>query len=325
MNEITSVIVLSFNKFEETTGRCVDSLALDPGFPGWDVIVVDNDSDQNTQVCLAAAAQKYPSARFVFSETNRGFAGGMNLGMRQARGDVFILLNSDTIVPPGMISRIADTIRSRPKIGLLGPVSNAAGNEQGIFSKGGATQDTIAEGIAFANAARGSSPVPAFRLDFCCVALRRDAYQTVGELDEQFGRGYYEDFDYSLRVRNAGLDLAVLEDAFIFHQGSASFKELGKETRKLIVRNKALLLKKHGRRVRFPHSRDDNLAVLHHYALLSRNGHPPPQYRVLNRLALARANQPRSWWKRWRYGRWLAEVERLLQPLVAGPARNKSV
>lgn len=320
---VTSVIVLSYNKFAETTGRCLDSLADDPEFPSWDVVVVDNGSDQKTRSSLAAAAEKYPSLRLILSETNRGFAGGMNLGMGQARGDVFILLNSDTIVPPGTIARIADTLRSMLEIGLLGPVSNAAGNEQGIFTKSTRPQDAISEGIEFANAAHGRLPIPAYRLDFCCVALRRDAYDIVGELDENFGRGYYEDFDYSLRVRNAGLGLAILEDAFIYHQGSASFKELGKETRNLIARNKALLLGKHGKGIRFAHSRDANLSVLNQYLRMSQAGQPPPQYRLMNRLALAKTNRPRSWWKRWRYDRRVAQVEQSLQNLDLGPARRQ--
>lgn len=323
---VTSVIVLSYNKFAETTGRCLDSLAGDPDFPSWDVVVVDNASDKKTRLSVAAATEKYPSLRLILSETNRGFAGGMNLGMRHAQGDVFILLNSDTIVPSGTIARIADTIRSRPEIGLLGPVSNAAGNEQGIFTKSTRPQDAISEGIEFANAAHVRlPPIPAYRLDFCCVALRRDAYETVGELDENFGRGYYEDLDYSLRVRNAGLDLAILEDAFIYHQGSASFKELGKETRNLIARNKVLLLAKHGRGIRFPHSRDANLSVLNQYLQMSHAGQPPPQYRLLNRLTLAKTNRPRSWWKRWRYDRRVAQVEQSLQNLNPGLGRRQSL
>ena len=318
---VTSVIVLSYNKFAETTGRCLDSLSGDPGFPIWDVVVVDNASDRKTRSSLAAAAEKYRSLRLILSETNRGFAGGMNLGMRHAQGDVFILLNSDTIVPPGTIARIADTIRSRQEIGLLGPVSNAAGNEQGIFTRSTHPRDAISEGIEFANAAHGRLPIAAYRLDFCCVALRRDVYDIVGELDENFGLGYYEDFDYSLRVRNAGLELAILEDAFIYHQGSASFKELGKETRNLIARNKALLLEKHGKGIKFPHSRDANLSVLNQYALMSEGSRPPP-YRVLNRLALAKADRPRSWWKRWRHDRRVAQVEQSLQNLDSNPARN---
>jgi GT2 family glycosyltransferase len=316
---LTSVIVLSYNKFSETTGRCLDSLADDPEFQNWDAIVVDNASDEETQTRLSTAAQRYPSLRLILSEVNRGFAGGMNLGMRQARGDVFILLNSDTVVPKGIIGRIADAVRSNPRTGLLGPVTNAAGNEQGIFTSGVDAREALEEGLAFANAQAASRLVPAYRLDFCCVALSRDAYDKVGELDEAFGRGYYEDFDYSLRARQAGLELGVLEGAFVYHQGSVSFKVLGRDTRNLIARNKALLLKKHGGGVRFPHSRDANLEVLMHYARMSGDGNPPPRIRILNRLALARANQPKSWWKRWRYRRRLAEVEQSLQPLLAGP------
>lgn len=323
---VASVIVLSYNKFAETTGRCLDSLADDAEFPSWDVVVVDNASDQKTRSSLAAAAEKHPSLRLILSETNRGFAGGMNLGMRQARGDVFILLNSDTIAPPGMLGRIADAARRSSHIGLLGPVTNAAGNEQGIFTSGAGRDDTVSEGIRFANAASGSSPIRAYRLDFCGVAMRRNVYERVGELDESFGRGYYEDFDYSLRVRGAGYELAILEDAFIYHEGSASFKELGKETTQLIARNKALLLAKHGNDIQFAHSRDANLSVLKRYALMSSAGHTPPAYRVMNRLTLARADQPKSWWKRWRHARRVAVVEQSLQPLLllSRPVRKES-
>lgn len=309
---LTTIIVLSYNKFAQTTGRCLDSLAEDADFSNWDVVVVDNASDQQTRSSLVAVSAKYPDLKLVLSETNRGFAAGMNLGMRCARGDVFILLNSDTIVPPGTVARIADTLRSRPGIGLLGPVSNAAGNEQGIFSSDTLPEGAIAEGIQFANAARGQPPIAAYRLDFCCVALRRDAYEMVGELDEKFGRGYYEDFDYSLRARNAGLELAIIEDAFVYHQGSVSFRELGRETRELIARNKALLLAKHGKDIYFPHSREANLSVLNQYLRMSQAGRPPPTYRLQNRLTLAKTNRPRRWWKRWRYDRQVARVEQSL-------------
>jgi len=185
-------------------------------------------------------------------------------------------------------------------------------------------QDAISEGIEFANAADSLLSIPVYRLDFCCVAMRRDVCQMVGELDESFGRGYYEDFDYSLRMRNAGFELAILEDAFIYHHGSASFKELGKEIGKLIAHNKVLLLEKHGQGVRFPHRRDANLSVLNQYALMSESGHPPPRYRVLNRLTLAKADRPRSWWKRWRHDRRVAKVERSLQFLIPGSALQES-
>lgn len=317
---LTTIIVLSYNKFSETTGPCIRSLADDPDFTRWEVVVVDNASDPATRSSLTDLARIYPRLRLILNDANLGFAGGMNLGMRQARGDVFILLNSDTIVPPGMVGRIASAVRRNAQVGLLGPVTNAAGNEQGIFTSAMDYQVKISEGLKFSNAGSDSSPIRAYRLDFCCVALRRDVYQAVGDLDEDFGRGYYEDFDYSLRVANAGFDLAILEDAFIYHQGSASFNDLGEETRNLIARNKAILMAKHGTDICFPHSRDANLSVLDSYLRMAQAGQPPPPYRLSNRLALAKSNRPRSLWKRWRYDKRVTQVERPLLELHPGSA-----
>ncbi|MEQ1879933.1 MAG: glycosyltransferase family 2 protein [Burkholderiales bacterium] len=320
---LNTVIVLSFNKFSETTSRCLESLAKDPEFSSWDLIVVDNASDHKTRSLLVEASEKYPSMRLILNLTNFGFGGGMNIGMRHARGDIFVLLNSDTVVPPETIGRLAAALRSNASLGLLAPVTNAAGNEQGIFSRGNDIEALISEGTAFANAEKNSPPIPAYRLDFCCVALPRSVYQSVGDFDENFGRGYYEDFDYSLRVRNAGFELSVLEDAFIYHQGSASFKELGEEIRELIARNKAILLAKHGNDLKFPHSRDANLAVLNEYLTMARNGHLLSQYRMFNRLALTKINRPRSWWKRWQYDRRVALItSALTDTLKKSTAQN---
>jgi hypothetical protein len=59
-----------------------------------------------------------------------------------------------------------------------------------------------------------------------CVAMRRDVFQQVGALDEQFEVGMFEDDDYSRRVRTAGLKVICAEDVFVHHFGQASFGEL---------------------------------------------------------------------------------------------------
>ena len=51
-----SIIILSFNNYEETTGKCLDALAADPDFSQWEVIVVDNASDAITQQQLEEAS-----------------------------------------------------------------------------------------------------------------------------------------------------------------------------------------------------------------------------------------------------------------------------
>ncbi len=309
-NNPLSVIVLGYTRFAETTGPCLASLAADPDFPSWDVILVDNGTDEQIRALSVQAAVAYPTLKLLRLDQNAGFAGGMNAGLRMAQGDPIILLNSDLLVPPGMIGRLADALRNHPRAGLISPVTNAAGNEQQIFIDPAA--DVMQQGRAFADAGEDGC-VSAYRLDFCCVGLSRKAYETVGGLDEGFGPGYYEDFDYSLRVRQAGLDLLVAENAFVYHEGGGSFGRVSREKKALMARNRRLFLERHGRDTSIPNRRETNLAVLTQYVEAAQAGRAPPAYRVANRLRLAETDVPKGPWKRWRYRRKVAAVARRLR------------
>lgn len=311
-----SIVILSYKKFAETTEACFRSLTLDPQFPEWEMIIVDNDSGLDTQRPLEKLADQHSNIRLVLNETNLGFAGGMNTGLREATGDVICLLNSDTMAATGAIERMANRLRSDERVGLVGPVTNAAGNEQKIFIESeGPGELVISEGERFANSGAGGR-ILAYRLDFCAVVLKREVFEAIGGLDENFGRGYYEDFDYSLSARAAGFDLEVADDAFIYHQGSASFGPVSSDMKALIAANKSRIMQKHGRSTHFPHVRDANLSVLRQYVEQMEAGQPPPDYRIRNRLRLARAEQPRGPIKRWRYKRRLALVEQYLATLM---------
>lgn len=306
-----SIIILSFNHYDETTGQCLSTLAADPDFLQWEVIVVDNASDPATQQKLTRDSQRYPHVTFIFNEKNLGFAAGNNVGIRKATGEVIVLLNSDAFPPAGMIARLLGHFDGNRSWGMLGPVTNAAGNEQLILTQSKAMEGKIAEGLQYAH--NGSADVlDAYRMDFFCVAIPRKVMDQIGLLDEDFGRGYYEDLDFSLRVKQAGYRLGVAEDAFVYHRGSSSFGKVPREIKELMKRNKRLIYSKHGRHVDIPHIRTANLCVLKQYANKKIAGATVSEYRIANRLHHARANLPKGWFKRWRYLRALAAVEKKL-------------
>src|SRR5262249_37671047 len=63
-------------------------------------------------------------------------------------------------------------------------------------------------------------------LAFFCVAMRREAFASVGALDERFGLGLFEDGDYNRRARAAGWTIRCARDAFVHHWQNASFRRL---------------------------------------------------------------------------------------------------
>jgi GT2 family glycosyltransferase len=77
--------------------------------------------------------------------------------------------------------------------------------------------------------------------------LPRHTYEQIGELDEQFGRGFFEDDDYCRRIEQAGMKVLCVEDVFIHHHLSASFNKLRSADRQaLFEQNKALYEAKWG-------------------------------------------------------------------------------
>jgi GT2 family glycosyltransferase len=303
-----SVVILGYSRFEETTGRCLASLAEDPDFAAWDLIVIDSGTDAPTAAKYRQAAAQYPTLKLSRLETNTGVPGGFNAGLRLTQGDPIVLLTSDLVVPAGAIARLAAAFDRHPRAGLIAPVTNNAGTEQKIFIE--PTGDVMAQGRAFAEAT-ADGYLSAYRLDFFCVGLRRGVYAAIGGLDEAFSPGYYEDFDYSLRAKEAGFELLIAENIFVYHEGGGSFR-VSPEKKALIARNKRLFLHKHGRDTWLPHLRDGNFAALGQYAEQTQAGHSPPALRIANRLRLAETDVPKGPWKRWRYRHKLAAMARRL-------------
>lgn len=319
-----SLVVLSFNRFDLTTGPCLASLlALQPAAAQAELILVDNgSSDGAAQACETIAAEHPDLIRWLPLPENLGFAGGMNRGAAQAQGEWLVLVNSDTVFPAGALAALAETLaRVPPEVGLVGPVTNAAGNGQCLALPGLDNADAIA--TVGASAMRHSVGVlsPAYRCDFFCVAIRREAWDVLNGLDERFGLGYYEDFDFSLRARQAGFEACIAEDVFIVHAGSISFRALGPQQRDLMKRNKALLQARHPD-ARFEHQRLGNAQALE--ALLQhaeqQGWTPALQQRAGWRYAELCRNEPRSPLKRWFWRRRQAAVKRRLDDAGIRPA-----
>lgn len=294
----TSIIIVSYNNFDTTTGPCLRSLLKDTAAGNFEIIVIDNASQDNTPEKLKKLVNGKKNVRLVLNNTNRGFAGGNNDGVNIARGEILILLNSDTMVPIGAIGRLSLLLIDHPEWGMLGPVTNEAGNEQKIFVESLETKEIIVEGERWCAHSRGDC-FASERLDFFCVAMRKATYEQLGGLDEQFGPGYYEDTDFSIRAKRIGLKMMFTEDVFVCHRAGKSFSNMGKKfVKKLMRENKKKLIKKHSGIIKLHHMRDRNINIMYQYVLLKENIDKSfsqgLEYKFHNRLQLARTMYPNN-------------------------------
>ena len=166
--------------------------------------------------------------------------------MRVATGEYLVILNNDTYVTRGWVRSLLAHFKRNPKLGLLGPVTNNIGNEAKIAIEYGSMEEMATRSQGYTLAHPGHS-IRLRTVAFFCVMMRRAVFEEVGELCEEYSRGFFEDDDYCRRTERAGWSIECADDVFVHHHLSASFDALGATAkRELFERNKAIYEAKWG-------------------------------------------------------------------------------
>lgn len=238
----TSIIIPVCNQLPYTR-QCLGLLAAT--CPQADVIVVDNGSTDGSGGWLDEWSHG-DNRHVEHLGTNEGFAKACNVGMELAdESDNLVLLNNDTLPAEGWLDRLLDCLHSAPEVGLAGPVSNNVSGPQKVP----VPYNTLGEVEGFSwdwGMAHAGERARLDRLVGFCLAIKREVYERVGPLDEQFGLGTFEDDDYCLRARQAGYTNMVARDCFMHHFGSMTFKGEGLDMAAMQAANQKLFEAKHG-------------------------------------------------------------------------------
>ena len=229
------IAILNFNG-SEYLKLTLDSLVRAKTNIPFTVGVIDNGSSQKD----LQKAQKYfdnyigtedkQDGFFIASDKNLGFSGGNNVVISRFLKDEKIthvcLLNSDVIVTDYWLDYLL-----RSQCSVVGPVTNAAGNEQTIkvdykVELALSAFEKVNKYACMRHEAYDGYYTKSDILYFFNTVIERKVIENVGLLDEQFYPGSFEDNDYCLRILKAGYDMTIIRDCFVHHFGSGSFAKL---------------------------------------------------------------------------------------------------
>jgi N-acetylglucosaminyl-diphospho-decaprenol L-rhamnosyltransferase len=247
------IIIVSFNARGDLE-RCLHSLRAAPPAMHHRVIVVDNAS---TDGSVEAVRAGWPGVHVIELPRNAGFAAANNAGIRAGNGDLLLLLNSDTIVPPGAIDTLAARLLRDPSIVAAGPrLVDGEGRAEWSFGHMLTPRNEAQRLVLAALHARGLPAVSGYidratrRESYpdwvtgACLLVRRDAAEAAGLLDERFFM-YEEDVDFCASLRAQGGRILFTPDAEVVHLRGRSARSAPAATRLAYHRSHAAFYAKH--------------------------------------------------------------------------------
>lgn len=220
-----AIIIVSYNVRAELAA-CLRSLANAPDAGSTTIVVVDNASSDGTAQMVR---EEFPTVEVVEPGENLGFARANNLGIRRTASDLVLLLNPDTLVPPGALTTLAAALAAQPRAAAAGPrLVDGQGRAELSFGWalgpwGELRQKVIGGGYArrlrwMERRVEAWTRAPGRRewLSGACLLVRRADLEAVGLLDERYFM-YTEDVDLCVRLRARGRTVIFVPDAEVVH------------------------------------------------------------------------------------------------------------
>ncbi|WP_040490748.1 glycosyltransferase [Indibacter alkaliphilus] len=208
-----SVIIPVFNRSEEIV-ELLHSLCLQD-CSDFEVIVVDDGSDPPCQSQVDFFLDKLPISYFHINNIGQGFA--RNFGIEKAQGQYFVFFDSDCVIPPSYFSILKKAIEERGLDAHGGP--DAASDDFSLQQK---AMDFAMTSLWTTGGIRGRLNDPAkFQARGFNMGFSAQVYQQVGGF---FDPNRAEDIEISIRIKDAGFKLELVQEAYVYHKRKNSFQ-----------------------------------------------------------------------------------------------------
>lgn len=236
-----SIITINYNGLKDTC-ELIDSI---PFKENLEVIVVDNASKKDEASIIS---ERYPKVKVVRSSKNLGFAGGNNLGIKEALGKNILLINNDTYFKEFHIDALIKRLESSDCIGIVCPKLRFAWGNNPIQFAGYTPLSSITvrnQAIGFGEEDHGqydtAHPTP--YAHGAAMLIKREALERVGLMPEFFFL-YYEEIDWSMMFARADYEIWYDPACTVYHKESQTTGQNSPLRTYYITRNRLLLVKR---------------------------------------------------------------------------------
>jgi GT2 family glycosyltransferase len=212
---VASIIIVNYNAGRDLE-ECISALEEHTSLPH-EVIVVDNNS---TDGSMDGLKERHPDVHIISSETNVGYACGINLGAAQARGEYLVIFNPDVIVKRNWLAPLVNFLREHPKVGAVTPrillhenpfVLNALG--QNIHFTGLGFNRKLNQPSSQAD----REPVRVSGVQGGAFVMPSGVFRQIGGMNESYFL-YHEDVELSLRLALAGYHIYTVPGSVVSHK-----------------------------------------------------------------------------------------------------------
>ena len=244
-NSKIAIIIVNWKQYQ-LTKLCLYSLQKIK-YDNYQIILIDNESNPKE---LKKIKNQFDKIITFPNQKNLGFTGANNVGIEYAIKNDFeyvMLINNDTEVEKNFINPLIEVLEKNQNFGAAQPLILNYYNRDKVWSAGGFLNKFF--GYTYVIKSPEGIKKNIDWITGCCFFLRTDVIKKIGLLDEKFF-AYYEDVDWSIRIKNAGYDLAFVKSSVVYHHGSKSSKNESNEgtlspfVHYLNIRNHIFLLRK---------------------------------------------------------------------------------